>query len=689
LVYSGSSGKETYGAFRLTLPSQATSHESRVTRDRLGRRNSRSPNSVLPNGALLYSQLEYTSPYNLRSDLYVSEPGRGTRRLTRGARLAFPDARADGRIVVVQTIPAGTRIALVSSDGQSIIPITSGGMDEQWSEPRWSPDGNHIAAIRWTLGGTSEVVVLDTTGRVEQTLTRERTINATPSWSPDQRYVYFSSDRTGITNLYRGAFEPGDSATVVERMSDALSGLFEPELSPSGRLLAASVFKADGYHVGFAPLGDVRVERAPAIETVAPRVPARAPSSLLPPPSKYSPWRSLVPRAWLPYFESALDSNSVRFGAFTSGTDIVGRHSYQGLLYVPSDGSGVTGSFFYRNAMLGRPLIDVYYTQDWENRGCILDASQQNTCIGTLRRRIQEATLALTALRPKVRTFSYASLGVGFERRSYATDSASLILRIDSLYRRTYYYPSVLFSLGWGNTQYPPLAISPEDGISLAGTARVRQRLSDTAKYSLSLVGSTAGYKSIALPGYGHHVLALHVAGGLQDSRGTGYYEVGGVSGGTVGVLPGYVLGEGRRTFSVRGFPAASLLGIRAYQSSAEYRAPLLLPGRGLGTLPLFLDRTSITIFGDAGSAWCPGVYSLRPAPGTSLCTQPDVDDGFVFLRANTIASFGAELNITAAILTWDAPFRYRLGYAVPAFGTEFVPGDQKPIVYFTVGASF
>ena len=120
-----------------------------------------------------------------------------------------------------------------------------------------------------------------------------------------------------------------------------------------------------------------------------------------------------------------------------------------------------------------------------------------------------------------------------------------------------------------------------------------------------------------------------------------------------------------------------------------EYRAPLLVPGRGLGTLPLFLDRTSITLFADAGSAWCPGTYAIRPAPSTSLCTTGDVSGGFAFLEPNHIVSFGGELNLSAAILSWDSPFRYRLGYAVPALGREFVPGDQKPLLYFTVGGSF
>jgi hypothetical protein len=112
------------------------------------------------------------------------------------------------------------------------------------------------------------------------------------------------------------------------------------------------------------------------------------------------------------------------------------------------------------------------------------------------------------------------------------------------------------------------------------------------------------------------------------------------------------------------------------------------LPGRGLWTLPLFLDRMSVALFGDAGTAWCPGVFITRPAPATSLCTQADFDDFFVFRTPEAIASAGAELAATAAIFSWDSPVRWRLGFAVPVFGRELVSGE-KPSAYFTVGVPF
>jgi hypothetical protein len=700
LIYTGTPGQETYGAYRLRLRPSAARAASRVTRERIARRHTASPTVPLPDGSLLYSELEYLDPFTVRSDLYVDDPRGDKRRLTKGARLAAPDARADGRIVAMQTVPAGTRLALVSRDGGVITPITTGGLDEQWAEPRWSPDGRHIAAIRWTRGGTSSVVVLDTLGGIVQTLVSERAVNATPSWSPDGRFVYFSSDRTGITNLYRAAFAPGQSAATLELVSAAATGLFQPQPSPSGDELAAVVFRADGYHVGYAPLEPSGATLAPAIPGVAPRS-ATPVSRSDAPATRYSALRMLRPTGWFPFLDAGLDANSYRLGALVEGNDITGRHAYEALLYVPTDNSGLTGSFAYRSAMFGQPLMDIAYAQEWENIGCVADASQQNQCVGDLRRRIRDAVVSFTFQRPRMRTYSFASIGAGAEIRDYATDSRSLIERIDSLYRRTYYYPRLVLSAGWSNTQLPPAAISPEDGFSLAATSRHRWRTDDVttspgspaspgvSRLTSSLVSSVSAFKSLSMPGYGHHVLALNVAGGIEDNRSTSYFEVGGISGGVLDIFPGYVLGEGRRTFAVRGFEPGAQIGIYAFKASAEYRAPITMPARGLGTLPLFFDRTSFTLFGEAGSAWCPAIYAARPAPGFSRCTPPEADAGIIFTEPKLMASAGAELALTAAILSWDEPYRFRLGAAFPFAGREWAFGNTRPRAYLAIGASF
>src|SRR5262249_52008323 len=142
-------------------------------------------------------------------------------------------------------------------------------------------------------------------------------------------------------------------------------------------------------------------------------------------------------------------------------------------------------------------------------------------------------------------------------------------------------FPSLIAAAGFANYQRPLLSLSPEDGVQLNVTVRERLRSGVTANgpASTSVVGTGAVYKSLNLPGLAHHVLALRGAAGWADDNTNAYFAVGGVSGNTVEIIPGYTVGEGRRTFPVRGFPGATLVGTRAFSGSAEYRIPLVLFG--------------------------------------------------------------------------------------------------------------
>jgi hypothetical protein len=126
----------------------------------------------------------------------------------------------------------------------------------------------------------------------------------------------------------------------------------------------------------------------------------------------------------------------------------------------------------------------------------------------------------------------------------------------------------------------------------------------------------------------------------------------------------------------VRGFDAAATYGTRAATASLEYRAPLVLTARGIGLLPFFLDRSSLTLFGDYGIAACPRdpLYASACAPAPRI--------------GRPIGSAGAELLLSAAILEWDAPQTLRFGLAAPVVGRERV-GADRVTPYLAFGFSF
>jgi hypothetical protein len=124
----------------------------------------------------------------------------------------------------------------------------------------------------------------------------------------------------------------------------------------------------------------------------------------------------------------------------------------------------------------------------------------------------------------------------------------------------------------------------------------------------------------------------------------------------------------------VRGYPAGVEGGIRAYSAAAEYRAPLFAPSRGFRFIPVFIDRTSLTIFGETGRAYCP-----EAVPG-GVCRPVDVGNP-------VMTSTGAELNVDTALLL-DVQAKFRLGIAFPLTNREQL-GASTPQIYATFGASF
>jgi hypothetical protein len=99
-----------------------------------------------------------------------------------------------------------------------------------------------------------------------------------------------------------------------------------------------------------------------------------------------------------------------------------------------------------------------------------------------------------------------------------------------------------------------------------------------------------------------------------------------------------------------------------------EYRAPLALLHRGLWWLPAFLDRGSLALYADAGTAGFGGrVFPIR--------------------GDRTIASLGAELALNVA-LQYDVPYLVRVGVGVPVHGREQTSADAAA-AYVRVGASF
>ena len=672
IVFGADRGKEMPGAYRVDSTGELR---------RIGRRTSTTVNDPLADGGILTAQLEFTSPYEIRSDLYVQR-GRRLHRMTRGARLDAPDARADGEIVAVQAVTGTTVLARVSRDGRRIRPITTAAPDTQWAQPRWSPDGRAIAAVKLIRGRRSQIVVLDSLGNELALVADERSsVSASPSWTDDGQSILFTSDRSGRSEVYVGAVRREralDGADSVLRVSSTNTALADPlELSARAdtalgrkRWLAAVELRADGWALGTgAGQPPTATDVGPAVAADGgpdrPSLPTGSDSS---PARPYHAARQLVPRYWIPIVYG--DNDLLVLGAATSGSDVVGRHSYAASAQGATRWGEYGGAFSYQWAGLGMPIVGVAVAQGWDGAGTAIDRNTGAT-LGTIRRRTRTASAGLVWSRPRTRYALAASAFGGVESRDYATHPAWLRDAFTSDFlRRTHRRPFVFGGLAASNVQSPSRSISVEDGASAFVSA---QRLWDPDESSgghTRTIGSLAAYRSLALPGYAHHVLALRAVGGWSNSEDPGEFTVGGVSSDAI-ALGGTDIG-GSSDFPIRGYASGALAGTRALAASVEYRAPLVIPARGATIF--FLDRSSVSLFADGATAWCGADAPLIGCAGGSRPGSP-------------LLSVGAELVLDLAIF-YDAPLTLRIGAAKPVGRLRDTQASSQG-TYVAVGRAF
>lgn len=675
LLVSVNNGEDVSGVYRAFVRSTGMSLE------RLSRRNTLDANAIGADGTLVWGQLDFEDPYVVRSRLWRTDPSGHEAAIDNTRRVLLPDVRADGEVVAVRAVAGSTDLVRVGREGV-VRTLLAGVLDTAYTEPRWSPDGTRLVAIRALRGGTQQVVLLDTLGRVTDVVSSARGISSVPTFTADGARVLWAGDRTGSLQLEVADARDGAGATV-RTLTRSLTGIGSPSVSPRGDRVAALEYTLEGLQLVVLPMHEGYVftpsDRMPgtvpyaAVSRAEPVVPDSAPST------PYRAWRQLVPRWWMPIVSEGSDGAST-YGLSSSSSDIRRRHAWSAQLTRHPRLGETEGNAAWRFSALPRvgswqPVADASGAQLWD-RFALFDSARAE--VGTLQRRSQFASLALTLSRPRIRASSSVSFGAQVEQRDYSTTPAPLLGGLDPVFARGTRYPSVFASGSYSNTMRAGRAISLEDGVSVSGAVQRRWREDRPEQASWRTTGVVRGYKAFDWGGFARHALALRASGGVTDRNAATELSLGGTSGTRVELLPGVLLGDPSRLFPVRGFAPGVQRGSRAVSTSVEYRAPLAMPTRGVGLVPLFLDRVSMVAFADAGRAWCDAAVRTS-AQATVLCLPSGVRDGW-------IASAGAELSLDLGV-QWDAPYRVRLGWAQPV--VRPVDIARGGTVFFTLGASF
>jgi Tol biopolymer transport system component len=260
--------------------------------------------------------------------------------------------------------------------------------------PAWSPDGTRIAFTtdRFTTHldtlntGAYRLALVDpVSGAVEQVRSFTDGKNINPQWAPDNKSLYFISDRDGIPNLYRVVLASGDVAQIT-RVGTGLSGITNtsPALSVSAStgVAAFSVYQDGKYDIytiddaarrPTAPLG-------PASMTAATLPPAdRKPSEVehlladasfgLPPATAPTQVVDYSPRLGLEAVaQPSIGVGVSRFGTAIGGGvgfmfgDMLGDHQLSAVLQL---NSGFTNGFSFKNTAAQVGYMNLSHRWNW------------------------------------------------------------------------------------------------------------------------------------------------------------------------------------------------------------------------------------------------------------------------------------------------------------------------------------
>ena len=136
-------------------------------------------------------------------------------------QLAYVSFEGNKSSIFVQTLRSGNRFNVSSKPGIN-------------GAPSFSPDGRKLVVTLGGVDGNLDIHVLDINSRQTTRLTTHRAIDTEGTWSPDGRYIYFTSDRSGGPQVYRIRATGG----TPERVTFEGSYNARPRLSPDGKRMA-------------------------------------------------------------------------------------------------------------------------------------------------------------------------------------------------------------------------------------------------------------------------------------------------------------------------------------------------------------------------------------------------------------------------------------------------------------------
>ena len=328
-----------------------------------------------PESGLLLSQPDLCENKQDFFDLYRYNRGK-LQRITHCQRYRRAQWMPSGReIIALKTVSGRTRLDVLGLDGTFKKTLWKGQYGELVGHYVVHPTESKIFASVKRGKGQWNIESFDWSKNVWKSIVNAPSNQIDPVLSQNGRSIAYSSDESGVYNIYQKSLDDHSVSLSPVPITNVMTGAFSPAFGPDQSL----------YYLYYSDRGfDIARISTPKAVNVASLHRDHAPDydgdhgegnhhanslqldgGLKGDPlffskaEDYSPWKTLVPRYWFPVF--TVNDTSSQYGAFTSGSDVLGLHGYGLQLTVEPDLEEVFGYFSYSynnrfNAFLSRSL---------------------------------------------------------------------------------------------------------------------------------------------------------------------------------------------------------------------------------------------------------------------------------------------------------------------------------------------
>jgi Tol biopolymer transport system component len=600
------------------------------------------PFDLLPDGSFVYEQTRQFRRDYYFEDLFRWDARTGeTVRITHGRRARDPSVSPDGRRLAFSKNEYSESVLAVmdlAPDAAESI-VWRGQRYDQAYQPAWSPDGTRLAFSAWRKDGYRDILIVELASGQVVDVTHDRAIDMSPAWSRDGRWLYFDSDRTGISNIY--CYDTRDRA--MWQVTNVIGGAFRPNVSPdNSRIAFEAAVPAGGYDLYELPID--RATWLPArdyFDAKPPPVHIPDDETRVSAPRPYRALETLAPQTWT--LNVTTNGTSPTASIQTGGSDAVGLHGYS--LAISEDlqhgDTDIGASYGYSGL---RPSINISGARTLLDRG----GWKVDGVSKTFKEEDWSGTVAV---------------GIPFEQRpssswtlsfDYSVDwfrlAAPPAMTLDPNQRVPTHPPTDYVESGVGarlafsNVRSTTFALGSTSGFDFSTSLRLDDPAFGSAYRAITVSYGGDAYQRL---GSATSVLAERLVGGLRagDLIRPGGFGLGGVPPQDVAMA----IVNSQRAGPIgylRGFKPRSVTGNQFHLLNVEYRRELFRIEHGISSLPIYFRRVNLGVMSDTGTAF----------------------DGDFTASRDLRASFGAALRLDA-FFGYFVPGTFEIGYSRGVYG--------------------